>query len=71
MVPLPKSLHDAFHKGLDEHLPRRLGTAYYESLGPTKRQQILQTLAAYTKEFDAKHGTKLYEALLKSGFPAP
>jgi hypothetical protein len=49
---------------------RRQGTAYYESLGPTERQQALQDLAAYTK-FDAEHGTELYDALLKNGFPVP
>jgi hypothetical protein len=47
------------------------GTAYYESRGLTERQQALQYLAAYTKNFDAEHGTKLYDALLKNGFPAP
>jgi hypothetical protein len=71
LVRLPKSLHMEFHKGLDVCLPRRKTTAYYESLGPTKRQDVLQTLAAYTKDFDAKHGTKLYDALLKNRFPAP
>jgi hypothetical protein len=71
LVRLPKSLHIEFHKGLDEHLPRWEGKAYYESLGPTERQENLQYLATYTKDFDAKHGTKLYDALLKNGFPAP
>jgi hypothetical protein len=71
LVALPKSLHHKFHKGLDERLPRRSGTAYYESLDPTERQLALQHLAEYTKNFDAEHGTKLYDALLKNGFPAP
>jgi hypothetical protein len=71
LVPLPISLHYAFHSGLDKVLPRRMRTAYYESLGPTERQQALQALAAYTKNFDAEHGTKLYDALLKNGFPTP
>jgi hypothetical protein len=71
LVPLPKSLHDKFHKGLDVRLPKWRGAAYYESLGPTERQEALQYLAAYTKNFDAEHGTKLYDALLNNGFPAP
>jgi hypothetical protein len=71
LVSLPKSLHYAFHSGLDAHLPKQRGTAHYESLGPTERQQALQKLAAYTKNFDAEHGTTLYDALLKNGFPAP
>jgi hypothetical protein len=40
-------------------------------LGPAEKEQALQELAAYTKNFDAKHGTKLDDALLKNGFPAP
>jgi hypothetical protein len=71
LVPLPKSLHDKFHRELDEYLPKWLGTAYYESLGPTERQQALQVLASHTQKFDAEHGTKIYDALLKNGFPAP
>jgi hypothetical protein len=71
LVSLPKSLHREFHKGLDEYLPKWRGTAYYESLGPAERQQALQKLATYTKDFDAEHGTKLYDALLKNGFPEP
>jgi hypothetical protein len=39
--------------------------------GPAERQQALQTLATYTKKFDAEHGTKLYDVLLRNGFPAP
>jgi hypothetical protein len=71
LVPLPKSLHQEFHKGLDVCLPRRKATAYYESLGPKERQGVLQHLATYTKDFDAEHGTKLYDALLKNGFSEP
>jgi hypothetical protein len=71
LVPLPKSPHVEFHRRLDEYLPKQLGTAYYESLSPTKRQEALQTLAEQTKKFDAEHGTKLYDALLKNGFPEP
>jgi hypothetical protein len=71
LAPLSKSLHDAFHSGLDKILPRQWGSAYYESLGPAARQQVLQDLGAYTKAFDAKYGTQLYDALLRNGFPGP
>jgi hypothetical protein len=70
LVALPKSLHQKFHAGLDAELPRRKGTAYYQSRNPIERQQDLQYLAKYTKEFDAEHGTKIYDALLRNGFPA-
>jgi hypothetical protein len=71
LVPLARLLHYEFHRGLDKKLPKKLGTAYYENLGPSETQQALQTLATYTKDFDAEHGTKLYDALLRNGFPAP
>jgi hypothetical protein len=71
LVSLPKALHYEFHRGLDKKLPKWLGTAHYEKLGPIEKQQALQVLAAHAKDFDAAHGTKLYDALLKNGFPAP
>ena len=71
LVPLSKSVHDAYHSGLDKILPRQKGAAYYESGTGAARQQMYQDLRDYTKAFDAKHGTKLFEAMLKEGFPAP
>ena len=71
LVRLPKSLHYEFHRGLDQKLPKWQGRVHYENLGPTERQQALEYLATYTKNFDAEHGTKLYDALIKNGFPAP
>ncbi|HEY5569057.1 MAG TPA: RHS repeat-associated core domain-containing protein [Gammaproteobacteria bacterium] len=71
LVPLTKSLHDAFHSGLDKIWPRQWGIEYYEALSPAGRQQVARDLAAYTKAFDAKHGTQLYDAMLRNGFPGP
>ena len=71
LVPLPKSLHDAYHSGLDKILPRQWGTAYYENLAPAARDQVLRDLGDYTKAFDAKYGTRLYDAMLHNGFPLP
>jgi RHS repeat-associated protein len=71
LVPLPKSLHDAYHSGLDKILPRQKGTEYYESLSGSARDQVLLDLADYTLAFDAKYGTTLYQAMLKEGFPLP
>jgi len=28
-------------------------------------------LADYTKAFDAKHGTQLYDSMIRNGFPGP
>ncbi|MGH8018120.1 MAG: hypothetical protein ACREIA_07490, partial [Opitutaceae bacterium] len=68
LEPLPKKLHDAFHSGLDKVLPRQKGTAYYEGLSPQARSQAMRDLADYTKAFDTKHGTNLYEGMLREGF---
>ena len=43
-------------------------------MDPEELQQnidLSMDLAAYAKNFDAEHGTKLFDALLKNGFPAP
>lgn len=68
---LPKSVHDAYHSGLDKILPRQRGTAYYENLSPAARQQMQRDLADYTKAFDAKNGTQLYDSMIRNGFPGP
>ena len=69
LVRLPTEVHNAFHAGLDKILPRQWGTAYYKKLGPAAKKQVLRDLAAYTKAFDAKYGTHIYEGLIKNGFP--
>ena len=66
---LPKHLHEAYHSGLDKILPRQRGAAYYESLGPAARRQMERDLADYTKAFDAKHGTQIYQSRISNGFP--
>ena len=66
---LPKAIHDAYHSGLDKILARQKGAAYYAALSPAARAEALQDLAAYTKAFDAKYGTKLYDAMVREGFP--
>ncbi|MEY2493785.1 MAG: hypothetical protein QOJ45_277 [Verrucomicrobiota bacterium] len=69
LEPLPKSMHDAFHSGLDKIIPRQAGTSFYEGLSPVARRQMLQDLGDYTKAFDAKNGTHLYDAMVREGFP--
>jgi hypothetical protein len=65
---LPKSIHDAYHSGLDKLLPRQWGKTYYDNLSAAARKQLEQDLAAYAKAFDAKYGTTLWEAMLRNGF---
>jgi hypothetical protein len=69
LVPLPKSVHDAYHSGLDKILPRQRGTAYFDSLTGKAKEQMYRDLIDYTKAFDAKYGTKLYDAMIKNGLP--
>jgi hypothetical protein len=69
LVRLPKHIHDAFHNGLDKILDRRLGSAYYDGLTGAARTRLEQQLASFTKQFDARYGTSLWEAMLRNGFP--
>jgi hypothetical protein len=71
LVPLAKSLHRQYHKALDGKVPKWRGKAYYDGLDPAEKQKAFQALVTETKKFDAEHGTTLYDALLKNGFPAP
>ena len=64
---LPRSLHDAYHAGLDKILPRQVrgGAAeYYRSLSPSQQAVNFQKFMEYTKAFDAKHGTALWKAIV-------
>ena len=69
LVKLPKAVHDAFHSGLDKILPRQWGKNYYDNLGAAGRRQMLEDLDAYTKAFDAKYNTNLWQSMLNNGFP--
>jgi len=69
LVKLPKAVHDSFHSGLDKILPRQWGKSYYDDLGTAGRKQLELDLAAYTKAFDAKYGTNLWQSMLNNGFP--
>ena len=64
---LPKAIHDAYHSGLDKILPRQIrggATKYYRSLPPAEQAANFQKFMEYTKGFDAKHGTQLWEAVV-------
>jgi RHS repeat-associated protein len=69
LEPLPKSLHDAFHRDLDAILPRAASTAYYQALPNAIKKQNLLDLKTYVQDFDSKHGTYLYDAMVREGFP--
>lgn len=71
LVTLPRKVREAFHSGLDKLLPRQWGAEYYQKLAPAARDQVLRDLADYTRAFDTKHGTSIFDALVKAGFPAP
>ncbi|MBX3423833.1 MAG: hypothetical protein KF752_19935 [Pirellulaceae bacterium] len=69
LVEMPKALHQLYHSGLDKILPRQWGKNYFDNLSATGRAQLAADLAAYTKAFDLKHGTNLWQSMLNNGFP--
>lgn len=48
---------------------RQRGAAYYRSLKPAARRQMLRELAKLTKDLDARYGTRIYQGLPRNGFP--
>lgn len=71
LVRLSKPIHDLYHSGLDKILPRQWSAKYYQALTGPARAQVMRDLATYTKAFDAKYGTNLYEMMVKNGFKVP
>lgn len=71
LVKLTDRLHNLYHAGLDKILPRQWGSAYYQGLSRAAKQRVLKDLATYTKAFDAKYGTKLYDAMVRNGVKLP
>jgi hypothetical protein len=71
LIDLPESLHFEYHRGLDEIAARWRGERYYRNLIVLERADLFGRIIRFTKEFDAKHGTKLYEAMSRNGFPEP
>jgi len=69
LTRLPENLHIEYHRLLDEVAPRRKGAAYYDNMDLQERLDVLGKVAEKTKEFDAIHGTHLYEDMLQNGFP--
>lgn len=60
---IEERLHILFHSGLDELLPRRSGSAHYQGLSRARRVDAMETLARYTRDFDAFNRTRIYEFL--------
>jgi hypothetical protein len=69
LVSIPKSLHDTYHKGLDDVLPRWKGKRHYDKISGAERTEMLNKLRKYTQNFDKKHGTRLWNAMVENGFP--
>jgi hypothetical protein len=66
LVELPEDLHVAYHAGLDRLLPRWRSADYWRSLSPEEQARNFDLLRLYTEQFDAKHGTKLWEAIKRT-----
>ena len=67
LKPVPKGVH-SFPRGLDKIFSRQAGTKYDENLSPTALCRVLRDLSDYTKAFDAKYGTALYDPMRREGF---
>ena len=68
-VSIPKSLHDAYHKGLDDVLPRWKGKRHYDKISGAERTEMLNRLKKFTEDFDKRDGTRLWNAMVENGFP--
>jgi RHS repeat-associated protein len=75
LEPLPKDVHDAYHNGLDKFLPRQAsdgvnrGKAVYDNMSDADIREVFRKLEAYTKDFDVKNNTHLWDAMRREGFP--
>jgi hypothetical protein len=69
LLPLGRELHQQYHAGLDKIADRFRGKVYFDTLSPADKTALFRRVAAYTKDFDAKHGTHVYQVMLKNGFP--
>ena len=74
LARLPTNLHQLYQAGLDKILPRAWSAEFYTKLHQAADRgegQIVYLLGTYTRAFDRTHGTKIYEALVREGFPNP
>jgi hypothetical protein len=57
--------HMIYHKELDQHLPRNLGSEFYmENFStPEEQAELYEWLRSFNKYFDRTYGTHTYEAL--------
>ncbi|MCL6592090.1 MAG: hypothetical protein K6U80_19355 [Firmicutes bacterium] len=62
---LSKSLHDEYHSGLDKLLPRQKGSDYYKNLSPEAQAEAFEEFMNYTKAFDEKYGTNLWNTVVE------
>jgi RHS repeat-associated protein len=69
LLPLGRQMHEEFHAGLDGIARRFKGKTYFDSLSPEARIDLFRRITTYVKDFDTKHGTQIYQAMLKNGFP--
>jgi hypothetical protein len=61
LVPIGRVLHEAFHAGLDEFLPRAQGAVAFIR----NRGQVLSKLFDYTRDFDRINGTHITQPLIR------
>ena len=62
---LPTELHQTYHGGLDRLLPRQRSAKFYRRLSGVEQAVNFEKFRKYTQAFDAKYGTKLWDAVKK------
>jgi RHS repeat-associated protein len=65
---IDRTLHRAYHTGLDRLFPRTAPAGTYRNLTGEARQAMLNRLGTYTRQFDRQYGTNLYDAMNRPGF---
>ncbi|MGA8515526.1 MAG: RHS repeat-associated core domain-containing protein, partial [Burkholderiaceae bacterium] len=68
LVELPKTLHQAYHAGLDKIAPRWEGAAGFNALSVNEQAQRLLNFQTYTQWFDKAFGTNVMGAAQRAGF---
>ena len=62
---LDPEMHSRYHSELDRYLSRKYGQDYYEKIFDTtkKRNDLLESLLDFNKDFDETYDTHTYETL--------
>jgi hypothetical protein len=69
LTKLPQNLHVRYHRALDTMAKRTLGKRHFEDLSPQERRALFRAIGEFSKLFDGKYGTHIYQDMIRNGFP--